>query len=159
LANPSRPQYCAYCGKELMLDSPFCPNCGKSLRPQEPAVRAASTTETPAVKAGRPSEATVVGVLLFLDGLAWMSVGLIWGVLLVFVRGGLAAGVFLIGIIVGLLIWVVAGGLLLTKGWAYTLALILAAISLIVFPVGTILGAICIWLLVKENVKKAYGKL
>lgn len=60
--------------------------------------------------------------------------------------------------VIGLFFWVIAVGLLKVWGWAHTLAIILTAISLIYFPVGTVLGAICLWLLLKTEVKQAYGK-
>lgn len=66
--------------------------------------------------------------------------------------------IIIIVLIIGVFVWVLAVELLRMKSWAYTLAVILAAVSLLSFPLGTIFGTICIWMLLKEKVKKAYGK-
>jgi len=150
-------KFCQYCGRELPKDATFCPSCGKPLGPQPPPTATVIPRATPP-RPVRPSEVIVVSILLFLDGLAWMGAGLIYGALLGFLSVGLGGGLFLIGMIVGLFIWVVVIGLMLMQGWAYTLTLILAGISLFLFPIGTFFGIISIWLLLKSEVKEAFGK-
>ncbi len=52
---------------------------------------------------------------------------------------------------------IVAGwGLLRMAGWARWLAFALAIISLLFFPIGTIVGAITIWYLLKADVREAF---
>jgi len=52
---------------------------------------------------------------------------------------------------------IVAGwGLLRMASWARWLAFGLAIISLLFFPIGTIIGAIIIWYLLKEDVREAF---
>jgi len=52
---------------------------------------------------------------------------------------------------------VIAGwGLLGMKGWARWLSIILAILSLFAFPVGTVIGALLIWYLFKNDVKEAF---
>ena len=52
---------------------------------------------------------------------------------------------------------IVAGwGLLRMASWARWLAIALAIISLLFFPIGTIIGAIIIWYLLKSNIREAF---
>jgi hypothetical protein len=54
--------------------------------------------------------------------------------------GGLAAGL----------------GLLRLKNWARILAIVLAIFSLLAFPIGTIIGGLIIWYLIKPEVKEVF---
>lgn len=69
---------------------------------------------------------------------------------------------FILGIVVlligaGALLSVITGwGLLGMKGWARWLAIVLAALSLLAFPIGTIIGALIIWYLLKDEVRQAF---
>lgn len=47
-------------------------------------------------------------------------------------------------------------GLWTLKSWARIVALILAAISLLSFPIGTIIGIVALWYLFKPEIKKAF---
>ncbi|MGQ9542503.1 MAG: zinc-ribbon domain-containing protein [Candidatus Bathyarchaeia archaeon] len=149
-------KFCQYCGRELSTNAIFCPNCGKSLAsiPSEKTVAYVAKPAEPE----RPSEVIIISILMFIDGLAWMAVGLTLGSIFKFFSMSLGVGVFVIGMIVGLLVWFVAIGLLMMQGWAYILALVFASISLLLFPIGTILGIIFIWLLLKSEVKEAFRK-
>jgi len=42
------------------------------------------------------------------------------------------------------------------KGWARWLAFILAIFSLFLFPIGTVIGALIIWYLLKDDVREAF---
>jgi uncharacterized Tic20 family protein len=42
------------------------------------------------------------------------------------------------------------------KGWARWLAIVLAALGLLAFPVGTVIGALIIWYLLKDEVRQAF---
>ncbi|MFL7892867.1 MAG: hypothetical protein AB8I56_12480 [Anaerolineales bacterium] len=68
---------------------------------------------------------------------------------------GLTCGV--IFILVGGLLSVFAGwGLLRLKEWARWLAIILGIFSLFAFPIGTVIGALIIWYLLKADVRAAF---
>ena len=47
-------------------------------------------------------------------------------------------------------------GLLGLKGWARWLAFILAIFGLFAFPIGTVIGALIIWYLLKDDVREAF---
>jgi hypothetical protein len=47
-------------------------------------------------------------------------------------------------------------GLLGLKGWARWLAFILAIFGLFAFPIGTVIGALIIWYLLKDEVREAF---
>lgn len=52
---------------------------------------------------------------------------------------------------------IIAGiGLLKRKSWARIMALILACVDLILIPIGTIIGAYCIWVLVHDETVKLF---
>lgn len=52
---------------------------------------------------------------------------------------------------------IIAGiGLLKRKSWARILALIIACVDLIMIPIGTIIGAYCIWVLVQDDTVKLF---
>jgi uncharacterized Tic20 family protein len=52
---------------------------------------------------------------------------------------------------------VIAGwGLLGMKGWARWLAIALAALSPLAFPVATVIGALIIWYLLRDEVRQAF---
>jgi len=54
---------------------------------------------------------------------------------------------------------IIAGiGLLKRKSWARILALIIACVDLIMIPIGTIIGAYCIWVLVHDETVKLFEK-
>ncbi len=52
---------------------------------------------------------------------------------------------------------VLAGwGLLGMKQWARWLAIVLAILGLFAFPIGTVIGALIIWYLLKQDVREAF---
>lgn len=102
----------------------------------------------------RTSEATVVSVLIFILAFAWIATGLALDTIL-----GVTTGtIFPIFEIIGLIIALVGIGLLMTSSLAHTVALIMSGISLLLFPLGTIIGIVCLWLLTKPEVKKSFCK-
>jgi|APHM01.1.fsa_nt_gi hypothetical protein len=100
----------------------------------------------------------VIGLLMLVIaggffGIAWKGAGLLFGAL--FSPGSEFVGVSLLlfGIVIGLFIWVIAGGLFFTQSWAHTISLVISGISLLYFPIGTVLGGICLWLLFTDQAK------
>lgn len=75
---------------------------------------------------------------------------------------GLIASVFGIGIgflfvAAGALLGLAAGlGLLRLRNWARILAIVLAIFTLFGFPIGTVIGGLIIWYLIKPEVKEAF---
>jgi hypothetical protein len=75
---------------------------------------------------------------------------------------GLIASVFGIGIgflfvAGGALLGLAAGlGLLRLKNWARILAIVLAIPTLLAFPIGTAIGVLIIWYLVKAEIKEVF---
>ena len=71
--------------------------------------------------------------------------------------GLLATGCGLLLVALAALLSVIAGwGLLGMKGWARWLAIALAALGLLAFPIGTVIGALIIWYLLKDEVRQAF---
>ena len=75
-------------------------------------------------------------------GLFWATTGVICGAVF------MAAS----GIVAALTGW----GLLRMRSWARILAIVLAIFGLFAFPVGTVIGALIIWYLFKEDVRQAF---
>ncbi len=63
---------------------------------------------------------------------------------------------FLIVIAEGVLAVIAGWGLLQLKEWARWLAIVLAAFSLLAFPIGTIIGAFVIWYLLQDHVRAVF---
>ena len=68
-----------------------------------------------------------------------------------------AVGIGLLLVGAGTLLSVITGwGLLGLKGWARWLSIVMAALSLLAFPIGTIIGVLIIWYLLKDEVRQAF---
>ena len=63
-------------------------------------------------------------------------------------------GIF--SLLFGLLSVFAGWGLLQMKQWARWLAIILGIFSLFAFPIGTVIGALIIWYLLKQDVREAF---
>ncbi len=68
---------------------------------------------------------------------------------------GITCGVIWL-LITGLALVFSGWGLLRMKQWARWLAFVLAIFSLFGFPIGTVIGALIIWYLLKEDVREAF---
>ena len=68
---------------------------------------------------------------------------------------GMGCGVVFVGL-TGIALVIAGWGLLQMKQWARWLAFILAIISLFAFPIGTVIGAVIIWYLLKDDVREAF---
>ena len=58
--------------------------------------------------------------------------------------------------LVGVVALVTGFGLLQLRNWARWVAVALAAVSLLAFPVGTIIGALVIWYMLSDKGKAAF---
>jgi hypothetical protein len=66
-------------------------------------------------------------------------------------------GIGFLFVAAGALLGLAAGlGLLRLKNWARILAIVLAIFSLLAFPIGTIIGGLIIWYLIKPEVKEVF---
>lgn len=107
----------------------------------------------------KPSEVSAIAVLFFVLAVFWVIGGYFLGAFLSIISENAGVGFFLISFIFAFLSILIGIGLIFLRKWAHTAALIIATISLINFPAGTALGVILLWLLLKENVKSAFGKV
>ena len=72
----------------------------------------------------------------------WAVFGLTCGVIYILVSGFLSA--------------LAAWGLLRLKQWARWLSFVLAIFTLFAFPIGTVIGALIIWYLLKQDVREVF---
>lgn len=118
----------------------------------------------------RPDGVTAIAVWFFVDALLMLffaclltaiplsgvlneindPIGEFWAVF------SLTCGVIFI-LLSGILSVFAGWGLLRLKEWARWLAIILAIFSLFAFPIGTVIGALIIWYLLKEDVREAFA--
>ena len=73
-----------------------------------------------------------------------------------FAIAGVSFGLFVV-LVFGALDVAAAVGLLRLRDWARWLAIVLAAMGLLLFPIGTIVGALIIWYLLNDEAKQAFG--
>jgi hypothetical protein len=120
----------------------------------------------PAPPMGRPFGVTLLAVLYFILGIIWLLFVVIISVCLssLFTMPGVPetagddifAGMAMCWVIFGiiaLLHFLVGFGLLKGQGWARIVAIILAILGLINFPIGTIISIIILIYLFKPDVK------
>ena len=151
--------FCDRCGANLPQTARFCPNCGKSFAPvpqAQPAPRVAGHIKT-------------LGVLWIVYSAIHMIPGFIVGSMphwlpffnsdMPFFMGGLfrmIGGVLLVKGIIG----VIAGwGLLERQSWARILAIVIACVSLIHFPLGTAIGIYTLWVLLPGTSEMEYRQM
>ena len=155
--------FCDACGTALHSEQAFCSRCGKEVRP-------GFSVAYP--RANRVQEhVRLLGILW----LAYSAFHLLGGLVLriaastIFARPdqyGVPHGPLflhsLLGAISTLLllkavVGVIAGwGLLQRESWGRVLALIVAFVSLINFPIGTMLGVYTLWVLLPAESEKEY---
>jgi len=69
---------------------------------------------------------------------------------------GVTFGAFIIAIL-GIADLAAAIGVLQLKGWGRILSIVLAAMGLMLFPVGTIVGVLIIWYMLGDDAKQAFA--
>lgn len=122
-----------------------------------------SNTKTP--------DGVVLSAIWFLIGAVFALIGIV--ALLVFAypavltetaRGfdrymavaGVSFGLFII-VLLGAVDLAAAVGLLRLRPWGRVLAIVLAALGILAFPIGTIAGGLIIWYLLSDEAKQAFG--
>lgn len=117
----------------------------------------------------RPDGVTAIAVWYFVDAAflllgACTIIAVLFGVLSAIGNDQTAAFWTSFGMLCGVVFTIVTGialfisgwGLLQMKSWARWLAIILAILSLFAFPIGTIIGIVIIWYLLKDDIKEAF---
>jgi hypothetical protein len=108
----------------------------------------------------KPGGIVLLAILYGLGGLGWLGLGGMLtaggGFLGLDEGGGLLAALGAIGIIIGLIYFLIAWGLWTLKPWARMMAIIFAVIGLLSFPVGTVISIIILWYLFKPEIKAAF---
>lgn len=108
----------------------------------------------------RPTGVTILAVLYVLNGLLMLSVpAMITAVVPMEIPFFAEIGLVCWAVfgILALLYFVVAWGLWKGQGWARIVAIILAILSLLNFPIGTIIGIIILIYLFKDDVKAYFA--
>ena len=149
--------YCYRCGKEIEANATFCWNCGVQLKP---IIAPAPSLRVPRI-AVRPSGIAILAVLYWLSaviailgGLAYFS-GLLYFVPLAFLaQFWIVDGVL---IIIGILDIVIGWSLWNLKRWARTVAIVLAIVGLISFPIGTVISIVALWYLFKPEIEACFA--
>jgi hypothetical protein len=116
----------------------------------------------------RPDGVTAIAVWYFIDAVFMFMIACIIVAVLAgifseigdqtgqfWVTFGMGCGVVFVGLS-GIALVIAGWGLLQMKQWARWLAFILAIISLFAFPIGTVIGAVIIWYLLKDDVREAF---
>ena len=161
--------FCAYCGKEVTQDAVYCPNCGAPIRQQAAPVPTQQPTYPPAgvMARIRPTGVTIIAALEILGGIVLLVFGLLAVSLSAYYMRGMFGmladlgsafgGIF---IVLGLISFVMAYGLLMGRGWAWTITLVLEILSALVnlfsFPVGfvgLVIDIVVIYYLTRPYVK------
>ncbi len=109
----------------------------------------------PPSKPERPMSVTILAVLYFIQGIMMMASVLVIGALF----GALGFICMMPFILLGIIFFLIGGGLLAGQSWAATVAFILAIIGLIGIPIGTLISIIIIIYLRKPEVKAYFGKM
>lgn len=167
--------FCPSCGKEVDESVLYCPRCGHSINPVSQATSQPPALAAPMTGGGekkhRPLGVTIIavldaiaGLLLLLRGGAYFGIRSMMGSAggpLGSYRG-LFAGLGLLFVLVGLVTIFLAWGLWSGFGWAWTAALILAVLGLVLHLlsfniIGLIINvAVLVYLLV-PNVRAYFG--
>ncbi|HUA57191.1 MAG TPA: zinc-ribbon domain-containing protein [Verrucomicrobiae bacterium] len=149
--------FCHACGVPIRSDQPFCSSCGTPVNPQRPR------------EARVQQHVRTLGILWIafsvLRALPFLGVLGFWPFLRRFTWGLPFPFAHLVGFVVGLGVimgfaGIAAGwGLLERQLWARPLALILGIISLLHFPLGTVLGIYTLWVLMPNQSEQEYRRM
>ena len=154
--------FCDRCGTNLPGDVRFCPSCGRQFGavapppPSAPVNRVSGNLRTLGILW------IVYSAFRVIPGLFLRSLGDFGFPFMdnapFFVHGILrtVGGVFIVTGVLGL----IAGwGLLDRQSWARILAIVLAFLSVIHFPLGTAIGAYTLWVLLPSSSEQEYQRI
>lgn len=114
----------------------------------------------------RPFGVTLLGILYILQGLMWLVLPFVVTVMLAGFIGDEIAGIdfaalslicWIPFIIIAVFYFLVAFGLFAGRGWARLIAIILAILGLLNFPIGTIISIIILIYLFRADVKAYFN--
>jgi hypothetical protein len=182
---------CPKCGTNVAdPNAQFCPNCGATMSavlgtPSVPPAPASATPAwtppagSPMMVRQRPTGVTILAILAILSGLAGVGGGAVILALGSFAAaagltglGGLVVGLGALLLILGLAYFGVAFGLWTGKPWGWTVAMIVAVVSIIVNiataavygggigsgVIGIIIDLIILYYLTRPHVRAYFGK-
>ncbi len=165
--------FCENCGANVLPGQNFCSRCGRRLA----AELHPPTSQTPPRTSPLPFAETRLEKHLKIVAILWLVIsafrllpafGLLFGsgFAMHFMPFGVRsllmpfAGVITLFLLAGSVAGILAGwGLLKCYPWARVLALVLGAISLIHFPLGTALGIYTLWVLLPSESEREYRRL
>ncbi len=163
--------YCPQCGNQVLAEHLYCGKCGTRLAGASATPAATPGGAAPDTRSRVTRHLCVLGILWIVFSMLRMIPGI---ALLVFshthfpfmlmpvpgpVRAFLYPFLGVLGVAFSALgiAGVVAGwGLLTHQSWARMLAIIVACITLIHFPLGTALGIYTLWVLLAPNAEREY---
>ncbi len=130
-------KYCESCGTTNDLQAAYCTKCGGAVFRTQPA----------GMPVSKPAGVIIIGILeIIFAALAILS-GLSFSLLLPF-----GAVFSLVIAAIGVILMIAAISLFSGHNWARIFNIVIAAISLIAFPVGTIIGVIVLVYLTRPHV-------
>ena len=150
--------YCDRCGMELQASAAFCSRCGKAFGPTAgaaaPMGRVASHLKVLAILW------IVFSALRLLPGMALTALSEVGMRFLppevpqfVHTILPLAGGILMISGALGL---ITGWGLLTRQSWARMLGIVMGFLSLLHFPLGTVLGIYTLWVLLPSQSEQEY---
>lgn len=169
--------FCPACGKPVDANVTFCPSCGYNMQSGGqgvPLPGGAPPTSMPMIRV-RPAGVTILailqmlgGVLVFLLGIAAVSVAGMTSTLSTYGYGYLAGVIGIVGgvlLVVGLIGVVIGYGLWKGMSWAWWATLIFSVLgvlgSLVTLPggaVGLLIEAAILYYLTRPGVRQYFGK-
>jgi hypothetical protein len=168
--------YCDRCGSSIGAAAQFCSQCGKTLAPGLVPVKPPAAVAPERRVQGHIQLLAGLwlanGVLRLL-GIGWMMIagrlffpfsrgwdfpfGRGWPFFPFFWGGLFSAGIFLA--FFGILHLVLAWGLFERQPWARTLGIVIGFLALFRIPLGTVLGAYTLWVLLPGSSAREYDQM
>ncbi len=167
--------FCPSCGKQVDEGVLFCPSCGHNIGATPSASPTPSVPTPPTDRAGRMKMRPLgVTIIVVLDAIAGLFLVLLGGAFFGYhyMMGsfggplqsarGLVAGLGLLFVVVGLVTVFLAWGLWRGATWAWTAALVIAILGLILHLlslniIGLAINVIIIVYLLQSNVRLYFG--
>lgn len=169
--------FCPACGNPVAAGVRFCPRCGAQMAAPPPPVYPVAAMRPPRVLRNLQA----LGILWCVFGGYRIIVGLL-GILFVRVSSwshysygawgwhrnvffwpswmnGMIPLIFLVAGATAILAFVAGYGLLSRRPWARVLAIVLAILALLKFPVGTALGIYTLWVLAPAQSRAEYDAI
>jgi hypothetical protein len=108
---------------------------------------------------GRPPGVGALAILFYIEGIKNAVAGLAIGFSGPLILGIPPATLGFLIVVVGVFDWIVAWGLWTLRSWARIIAIALAIVGLVAFPVGTVFSIIVLWYLLKDDTRLAFEEM